>query len=52
MAHSTFSFSLRTRLVIAGFATTLVVGASLFMLSVSSSDARTLPPVVQVGGTP
>jgi hypothetical protein len=50
MAQSTFS--LRTRLLIAGFATTLVVGASLFMLSVSSSDARTLPPVLHGMGAP
>jgi hypothetical protein len=46
------TFTLRTRLLIAGFATTLVVGASLFMLSASSSDARTLPPVLHVTGAP
>lgn len=48
----TSTFSLRTRLLIASVATTVVVVATLFGLSASSSDARTLPPVAQASSTP
>jgi hypothetical protein len=48
----TSTFSLRTRLLIAGVATTVVVVATLFGLSASCSDARTPLPVAQAGSTP
>jgi hypothetical protein len=48
----TSTFSLRTRLLIAGVATTVVVVATLFMLSASSSDARTALPVARGISTP